>query len=46
MPVTIGVFINPAWSGAGANTQSRFKRSAEYDAIGLAFYFPDRRDPA
>src|SRR5436309_13634084 len=35
MPVTIGVFINPGVvSGAGANTQSRFNRSAEYDAIG------------
>ena len=38
MPVTIGVFINPGVvPGAGANTQSRFNRSAEYDAIGPRF---------
>src|SRR6476646_11130759 len=38
MPVTIGVFINPGVvPGAGANTQSRFNRSAEYDAVGPRF---------
>src|SRR6266536_6537737 len=38
MPVTIGVFINPGVvPGTGANTQSRFNRSAEYDAIGPRF---------
>jgi sugar lactone lactonase YvrE/enterochelin esterase-like enzyme len=38
MPVTIGVFINPGVvPGAAANTQSRFNRSAEYDAIGPRF---------
>src|SRR5580700_1709970 len=38
MPVTIGVFINPGVvPGVGANTQSRFNRSAEYDAIGPRF---------
>src|SRR5579871_4895129 len=38
MPVTIGVFINPGVvPGAGPNTQSRFNRSAEYDAVGPRF---------
>src|SRR5215831_1921865 len=38
MPVTIGVFINPGVvPGAGPNTQARFNRSAEYDAIGPRF---------
>src|SRR5215472_14067163 len=38
MPVTIGVFINPGVvAGAGSNTQSRFNRSAEYDAVGPRF---------
>ena len=38
MPVTIGVFINPGVvPGSGANTQSRFNRSAEYDAVGPRF---------
>jgi gluconolactonase len=38
MPVTIGVFINPGVvPGAAANTQSRFNRSAEYDAVGPRF---------
>lgn len=38
MPVTIGVFINPgAVPGARENTQSRFNRSAEYDAVGPRF---------
>ena len=38
MPVTIGVFINPGVvPGGGANTQSRFNRSAEYDAVGPRF---------
>ncbi len=38
MPVTIGVFINPGVvPGAGANTQARFNRSAEYDAVGPRF---------
>jgi gluconolactonase len=38
MPVTIGVFIDPGVvPGAGPNTQSRFNRSAEYDAVGPRF---------
>jgi gluconolactonase len=38
MPVTIGVFINPGVvPGAAPNTQSRFNRSAEYDAVGPRF---------
>ena len=38
MPVTIGVFINPGVvPGAGPNTQPKFNRSAEYDAIGPRF---------
>jgi sugar lactone lactonase YvrE/enterochelin esterase-like enzyme len=38
MPVTIGVFIDPGVvPGAGANTQLRFNRSAEYDAVGPRF---------
>ncbi len=38
MPVTIGVFVNPGVvPGAGPNTQSRFNRSAEYDAVGPRF---------
>jgi gluconolactonase len=38
MPVTIGVFINPGViPGVGENTQSRFNRSAEYDAVGPRF---------
>ena len=38
MPVTIGVFINPGVvPGAGPSTQSRFNRSAEYDAVGPRF---------
>ncbi len=38
MPVTIGVFVNPGVvPGAGANTQARFNRSAEYDAVGPRF---------
>src|ERR1043165_6826131 len=38
MPVTIGVFINPGVvPGVGANTQARFNRSAEYDAVGPRF---------
>jgi sugar lactone lactonase YvrE/enterochelin esterase-like enzyme len=38
MPVTIGVFINPGVvPGASANSQSRFNRSAEYDAVGPRF---------
>jgi len=38
MPVTIGVFINPGVvPGVGPNTQARFNRSAEYDAIGPRF---------
>ena len=38
MPVTIGVFINPGVvPAAGPNQQSRFNRSAEYDAIGPRF---------
>jgi sugar lactone lactonase YvrE/enterochelin esterase-like enzyme len=38
MPVTIGVFINPGViPGAGANTQPRFNRSLEYDAVGPRF---------
>jgi gluconolactonase len=38
MPVTIGVFIEPGIvAGAGPNTQARFNRSAEYDAIGPRF---------
>ena len=38
MPITIGVFINPGVvPGAGPNTQSRFNRSAEYDAVGPRF---------
>jgi gluconolactonase len=38
MPVTIGVFINPGVvPGSGANTQARYNRSAEYDAIGPRF---------
>jgi len=38
MPVTIGVFINPGVvPGAGPDTQARFNRSAEYDAIGPRF---------
>ena len=38
MPVTIGVFINPGVvPGVGPNTQSRFNRSAEYDAVGPCF---------
>jgi enterochelin esterase family protein len=38
MPVTIGVFINPGVvPGVGANAQSRFNRSAEYDAVGPRF---------
>src|SRR6266571_6887933 len=38
MPVTIGVFINPGVvPGPSANTQSRFNRSAEYDAVGPRF---------
>lgn len=38
MPVTIGVFINPGVvPGTGPNAQSRFNRSAEYDAVGPRF---------
>ncbi len=38
MPVTVGVFANPGVvAGAGAGTQSRFNRSAEYDAVGPRF---------
>ncbi|HWB99790.1 MAG TPA: SMP-30/gluconolactonase/LRE family protein [Bryobacteraceae bacterium] len=37
MPVTIGVFINPGVVPGGANRQSRFNRSAEYDAVGPRF---------
>jgi sugar lactone lactonase YvrE/enterochelin esterase-like enzyme len=38
MPVTIGVFISPGVvPGAGATTQARFNRSAEYDAVGPRF---------
>src|SRR5690349_18896977 len=38
MPVTIGIFINPGVvPGAGPNTQARFNRSAEYDAVGPRF---------
>ena len=38
MPVTIGVFINPGVvPGAAPDTQARFNRSAEYDAIGPRF---------
>jgi sugar lactone lactonase YvrE/enterochelin esterase-like enzyme len=38
MPVTIGVFINPGViPGAGANTQARYNRSLEYDAVGPRF---------
>lgn len=38
MPVTIGVFVNPGIvPGAGPDTQARFNRSAEYDAVGPRF---------
>ncbi|MBI4906036.1 MAG: SMP-30/gluconolactonase/LRE family protein [Acidobacteria bacterium] len=38
MPVTIGVFITPGVvPGKTANAQSRFNRSAEYDAVGPRF---------
>jgi len=38
MPVTIGIFINPGVvPGVAPNTQSRFNRSAEYDAVGPRF---------
>src|SRR5262245_12800551 len=37
MPVTIGVFINPGVVPGPANSQSRFNRSAEYDAVGPRF---------
>lgn len=38
MPVTIGVFINPGVvAGASSNTQARYNRSAEYDAVGPRF---------
>src|SRR3954464_181020 len=38
MPVTIGVFINPGVvPGMAPNTQARFNRSAEYDAVGPRF---------
>jgi gluconolactonase len=38
MPITIGIFINPGVvAGVGPNTQSRFNRSAEYDAVGPRF---------
>src|SRR6476646_10506640 len=38
MTVTIGVFINPGVvPGAGPDTQARFNRRAEYDAIGPRF---------
>jgi len=38
MPVTIGVFINPGVvPGTGPDTQARFNRSAEYDAVGPRF---------
>ncbi len=38
MPVTIGVFINPGVvAGGNENTQARFNRSAEYDAVGPRF---------
>ena len=38
MPVTIGVFINPGVvPGASPNTQARYNRSAEYDAVGPRF---------
>ena len=35
MPVTIGIFINPGMlPAANANSQARFNRSNEYDALG------------
>ncbi|MEP7365521.1 MAG: SMP-30/gluconolactonase/LRE family protein [Acidobacteriota bacterium] len=38
IPVTIAVFVNPGVvPGAGPNTQARFNRSAEYDAVGPRF---------
>src|SRR3954453_1974237 len=38
MPVTIGVFINPGVvPGVAPNTQARYNRSAEYDAVGPRF---------